>query len=46
MKKFAYEARDQASNKIAKATLQADSENAAAHLLVHTIKDHRAIRGR
>jgi type IV pilus assembly protein PilC len=34
MKKFAYEARDQASNKIAKATLQADSENAAAHLLI------------
>ena len=34
MKKFAYEARDQASNKIVKATLQADSENAAARLLV------------
>ena len=34
MKKFAYEARDQASNKILKATLQADSENAAAHLLI------------
>lgn len=34
MKKFAYEARDQASNKITKATLQADSENAAAHLLI------------
>ncbi len=34
MKKFSYEARDQASNKIVKATLQADSENAAARLLV------------
>lgn len=34
MKKFAYEARDQASNKIIKATLQADSESAAAHLLI------------
>jgi len=34
MKKFAYEARDQASNKITKATLQADSESAAAHLLI------------
>jgi type IV pilus assembly protein PilC len=34
MKKFAYEARDQASNKITKATLQADSETAAAHLLI------------
>lgn len=34
MKKFAYEARDQSSNKITKATLQADSETAAAHLLI------------
>ena len=34
MKKYAYEARDQASNKITKATLQADSETAAAHLLM------------
>lgn len=34
MKKFAYEARDQATNKIIKATLQADSENAAARLLI------------
>ncbi|MFZ2125928.1 MAG: type II secretion system F family protein [Candidatus Microsaccharimonas sp.] len=34
MKKFAYEARDQATNKITKATLQADSENAAARLLI------------
>lgn len=34
MKKFAYEARDQASNKIVKATLQADSESAAAKLLI------------
>ncbi len=34
MKKFAYEARDQASNKITKATLQAESESAAAHLLI------------
>lgn len=34
MKKFAYEARDQASNKIVKATLQADTENGAAHLLI------------
>lgn len=34
MKKFAYEARDQATNKIVKATLQAESENAAARLLV------------
>lgn len=33
MKKFAYEARDQSSNKIIKATLQADTESAAAHLL-------------
>lgn len=34
MKKFAYEARDQASNKVVKASLQADSENAAAKLLM------------
>ncbi len=34
MKKFTYEARDQATNKIVKATLQADSENGAARLLV------------
>ncbi|MDB5166895.1 MAG: putative Type pilus assembly protein PilC [Candidatus Saccharibacteria bacterium] len=34
MKKFAYEARDQATNKIVKSTLQADSENGAAKLLV------------
>jgi type IV pilus assembly protein PilC len=34
MKKFAYEARDQASNKIAKSTVQAESESAAAHLLI------------
>lgn len=34
MKKFAYEARDQASDKIIKATLQADSESAAARLLL------------
>ncbi len=34
MKKFSYEARDQASNKITKATVQAESENAAAHLLI------------
>ena len=34
MKKFSYEARDQSSNKITKATLQADSETAAAHLLI------------
>jgi type IV pilus assembly protein PilC len=33
MKKFSYEARDQASNKIVKATVQADSESAAAKLL-------------
>ena len=35
MKKFSYEARDQASNKIVKATIQADSENAAAKLLMN-----------
>lgn len=34
MKKFRYEARDQATNKITKATLQADSETAAARLLI------------
>lgn len=34
MKKFAYEARDQATNKIVKSTVQADSENGAARLLV------------
>lgn len=34
MKKFNYEARDQATNKIVKASLQADSENAAARLLI------------
>ncbi len=33
MKKFAYEARDHASNKVIKATVQADSEGAAARLL-------------
>ena len=34
MKKFTYEARDQATNKITKATVQADSEGAAARLLI------------
>jgi len=34
VKKFNYEARDQATNKIVKASLQADSENAAARLLI------------
>jgi type IV pilus assembly protein PilC len=34
VKKFSYEARDQATNKVVKATLQADSEAAAAKLLV------------
>ena len=34
MKKFAYEARDRASNKLIKATLQAESESSAAQLLV------------
>lgn len=34
MKKFAYEARDQSSNKITKSTVQAETENAAAHLLI------------
>ena len=34
MKKFSYEAKDQATNKVVKATLQAESESAAARLLV------------
>jgi type IV pilus assembly protein PilC len=34
MKKFTYEARDQSNNKITKATVQADSESAAARLLI------------
>jgi type IV pilus assembly protein PilC len=34
VKKFAYEARDQATDKITKSTVQADSESAAAHLLI------------
>ncbi len=34
MKKFNYEARDQASNKIVKSSIQADSETAAARLLI------------
>jgi type IV pilus assembly protein PilC len=34
VKKFSYEARDQATNKIVKSTVQADSENGAAKLLV------------
>lgn len=34
MKKFTYEARDQASNKIVKSTIQADSETSAARLLI------------
>lgn len=34
MKKFSYEARDNASNKIVKSIVQAESENAAAKLLV------------
>ncbi len=33
MKKFSYEARDQATNKIVKSSIQADSERAAAQLL-------------
>lgn len=33
MRKFSYEARDRASEKIVKSTVQADSENAAARLL-------------
>jgi len=35
VKKFTYEARDQATNKITKSTVQADSENAAARLLMN-----------
>lgn len=34
MKKFNYEARDQATNKVIKSTIQADSETAAARLLI------------
>jgi len=34
MKKFSYEARDQSTNKITKATVQADSESSAAKLLI------------
>lgn len=34
MKKFTYEARDQATNKIVKSTIQADTETAAARLLI------------
>jgi len=34
MKKFTYEARDQANSKITKSTVQADSESAAARLLI------------
>lgn len=34
MKKFSYEARDQASNKIVKATVQAESESSAAKVLI------------
>ena len=34
MKKFAYEAKDQATNRLVKSTVQADSENAAAKLLI------------
>jgi len=35
MKKFSYEARDQTTNKITKASVQADSESAAARLLIN-----------
>lgn len=35
MKKFNYEARDQSTNKITKATVQADTESAAARLLIN-----------
>ena len=35
MKKFNYEARDQTTNKITKATVQADTESAAAKLLIN-----------
>ncbi len=34
MRKFSYEARDQATNKIVKSTIQADSETSAARLLI------------
>ena len=34
MKKFSYQAKDTSTNKIVKATVQADSENAAAKLLI------------
>lgn len=34
MKKFSYEARDQASNKVVKSVIQADSETAAARVLI------------
>lgn len=34
MRKYTYEAKDQATNKVVKATIQAESESAAAHLLV------------
>jgi len=34
VKKFSYEARDQATNKVVKSTIQADSETAAARLLI------------
>ncbi len=34
MRKFNYEARDRASDKLVKSTIQADSENAAARLLI------------
>lgn len=34
MKKFTYEARDQASNRIVKSTIQAESETSAARLLI------------
>ncbi len=34
MKKFSYEARDQATNKVVKASIQAESETAAARLLM------------
>jgi len=34
VKKFSYEARDQATNKIVKSSIQADSETAAARLLI------------
>jgi len=34
VKKFTYEARDQATSKVVKSSIQADSESAAAHLLI------------